>query len=143
MNDALRPARLADHPLRYELANELHARPFPPLEAPCHAVYLAIKNPVDAANRDRDLDRAHLLALLDRFGATHPSPGATHYFGDLGKHKIKWECHTEFTTYTIFTPGLPDRPFDPASFDVLPPDWLAEAPGARITSALIRVEVLN
>jgi uncharacterized membrane-anchored protein len=143
MDDVARPVALADHPLRYELANELHARPFPSLEAPCHAVYLAIKNPVDAANRDREKDRAHLLALLDRFGATHPKPGATHYFGDLGKNRIKWECHTEFVTYTIFTPGLAERPFDPKAFEVLPPDWLAEAPGARITSALIRIEVLD
>ena len=26
-----------DHPLRYKLANELHARPFPTLDAPCTA----------------------------------------------------------------------------------------------------------
>jgi len=33
------------------------------LEVPGHAVYVAIKEPKDAANRDRSLDRAHLLAL--------------------------------------------------------------------------------
>ena len=26
---------IEDHPLRYPLTNELHARPFPSLEAPC------------------------------------------------------------------------------------------------------------
>jgi len=140
MDDVALPTRLEDHPLRYELANELHARPFPSLDAPCRVVYLAIKQTKDAANRDREVDRAHLLELLDRFGAPHPKPGATHYFGDLGKHRIKWECHTEFVTYTIFTPGVSERPFDPKAFEVLPPDWLARAPGARITSALIRVE---
>ena len=139
----VRPPMLADHPLRYDLANELHARPSPALDAPCHAVYLALKQPQNAAARDRDVDRAHLLTLLDRFGATHPKPGATHYFGDLGKHKIKWECHTEFVTYTIFTPGVAAQPFDPKAFEVLPADWLADAPGARITSALIRIETLD
>ncbi|MEO0830932.1 MAG: DUF3422 domain-containing protein, partial [Pseudomonadota bacterium] len=131
---------LSDHPLRYELANELHARPFPTLRAPCHAVFFAIKPEADAARRDKDVDRAHLIALLDRMGATHPKPGATHYFGDLGRHKIKWECHTEFSTYTIFTDGVAERPFDPATFDVFPADWLADAPGHRLTSALIRIE---
>jgi uncharacterized membrane-anchored protein len=126
--------------LRYDLANELHARPFPGLKPPSHAVYLAIKQPENAAQRDRGEDRAHLLELLDRFGATHPAPGATHYFGTLGKHRIKWESHTEFTTYTIFSDGIATRPFDPASFEVFPEDWLARAPGTRITSALIRVE---
>ncbi|MEM1431355.1 MAG: DUF3422 domain-containing protein [Pseudomonadota bacterium] len=133
---------LADHPLRYDLANELHARPFPSLDAPCRVVYLAIKREKDAANRDRELDRQHLLELLDRFGATHPKPGATHYFGELGKHRIKWECHTEFVTYTVFSPGTSERAFDPKSFEVLPTDWLSRAPGVRITSALIRVEVV-
>ncbi len=131
---------IEDHPLRYELANELHARPFPALEAPCHAVYIAIKQPENAASRDRDADRAHLIALLDRFGATHPKPGATHYFGQLGQHRLKWEQHTEFVTYTIFVNGIAERPFDKASYSVFPEDWLAEAPGARITSAFIRVE---
>ncbi|MEM9248229.1 MAG: DUF3422 domain-containing protein [Pseudomonadota bacterium] len=143
MSDAAQRSTLVDHPLRYELANELHARPFPSLDAPCHVVFLAIKEPKDAAARDREQDRAHLLELLDRFGATHPKPGATHYFGELGMHRIKWECHTEFVTYTIFTPGTADRPFDPAAFDVFPSDWLARAPGARITSAMIRVELLE
>ena len=32
---------IEDLPRRYALANELHARPFPPLEAPARAAYLA------------------------------------------------------------------------------------------------------
>ena len=133
---------IEDHPLRYALANELHARPFPSLEAPSHAAYIAIKRPGDAANRDRAQDRAHLVALLDRFGAPHPAPGATHFFGEIGRHLLKWESHTEFVTYTAFTAGVADRPFDPMKFDVFPEDWLANAPGVRITSALIRVDYI-
>jgi uncharacterized membrane-anchored protein len=133
---------IQDHPERYSLANELHARPFPSLEAPCHAAYLAVKAPHDAANRDRTKDFEHLLALLDRFGAKHPQPGATHYFGELGKFKLKWESHTEFVTYTIFVDGVAERPFDKNAFSVFPEDWLESLPGLRITSALIRVEVM-
>ncbi len=131
---------IQDHPLRYSLTNELHARPFPSMAAPCTAVYLAIKPPQGAAGRDRSLDMAHLTALLDRHGAPHPQPGATHYSGQIGRHTLKWEQHTEFSTYTAFREGTGDRPFDPADFDVFPDDWLASAPGARITSALIRLE---
>ncbi|MDJ0627724.1 MAG: DUF3422 domain-containing protein [Rhodobacter sp.] len=134
---------IQDHPLRYQLANELHARPFPQLQTPCHAAYLAVKQPQEAANRDRALDRAHLIDLLDRFGAKHPQPAATHYFGDLGKFKLKWEQHTEFVTYTIFVDGVNERPFDRKAFDVFPEDWLAAAPGVRVTSALIRVEAMG
>ena len=133
-------AEIQDHPLRYQLVNELHARPFPVLKAPGRAAYLALKPAERAAARDRDVDRAHLIALLDRFGAAHPQPDATHYFGAIGKHFLKWESHTEFVTYTIIGEGVSDRPFDAETFSLFPQDWLKNAPGTRITSALIRVE---
>ncbi|GGF54184.1 Uncharacterized membrane-anchored protein [Mameliella alba] len=131
---------IQDHPLRFKLANELHARPFPSLTAPCRAIYLAIKQPKDAAARDRGADLAHLIDLLDRHETPHPQPGATHYQGRIGQFMLKWEQHTEFVTYTVFMPGLGDRAFDPADFDVFPPDWLARAPGVRVTSAMLRID---
>lgn len=130
---------IQDHPLRYRLANELHARPFPSLTAPCRAVYLAVKKPHHAASRDKSLDLKHLTDLLDRYGTAHPQPGATHFSGQIGQHTLKWEQHTEFVTYTVFINGLSERPYDPADFEVFPREWLNEAPGVRITSALIRV----
>lgn len=133
---------IADHPQRYATVNELHARPFPSLEVPCHAVYVAIKEPMDAANRDRARDRAHLLALLDRNGTAHPQPEATHFSGPIGRHELKWESHTEFVTYSAFGRGVSARPFDPAEAEVFPEDWLAAGPGTRLVSLLIRVEVL-
>lgn len=134
---------IEDHPLRYELSNELHARPFPTVTAPSRAAYLALKPAENAAGRDRAAEFQHLLALLDRFGAQHPKPGATHYFGQIGRHQLKWESHTEFVTYTIFGSGVAERPFDAATFAVFPPDWLESAPGTRMTSALIRIEQLG
>jgi uncharacterized membrane-anchored protein len=131
---------IPDHPLRYATVNELHARPFPALDVPSTAVYVAIKEPVQAQNRDRSRDRAHLLALLDRHGSAHPQPGATHFQGPIGRADLKWESHTEFVTYTAFSPGLSKRPFDPADAEVLPEDWLATAPGKRLTSVMIRVD---
>jgi len=131
---------LPNHPLRYELNNELHARPFPRLSAPCRAAFLAIKNPEKAIDRDRALDRAHLITLLDRFGAPHPAPDAGHYAGQIGRGFLKWEMHSEFVTYTIFSDGVADHPFDNSVFSIFPKDWLADAPGTVLTSALVRVQ---
>lgn len=131
---------IADHPQRYALANELHARPFPVVQAPGRAAYLALKPAEDAAGRDRDADMAHLIALLDHYGAQHPEPDATHYAGQIGRHFLTWESHTEFVTFTIFGEGASERPFDAQTFAQFPEDWLAKAPGVRITSALVRVE---
>ncbi len=133
---------LPDHPLRYALVNELHARPFPALAAPCQVVYLAIKEPTAAHARDRSFDRAHLLQLLDLHGVAHPQPDATHHAATLGRTDLKWESHTEFVTYSAFTPGLDARAFDPAGAAVLPEAWIAASPGRAIVAVLIRVELL-
>lgn len=131
-----------DHPQRYALVNELHARPFPALSIPCQAIYLAVKEPLDAANRDRARDRAHLLALLSRHGAAHPPPDATHHSARLGRHDLKWESHTEFVTCSAFSEGLSERAFDPHAAEVFPADWLSGAPGKRIAAVMVRVEPL-
>ncbi|MDP5215591.1 DUF3422 domain-containing protein [Ruegeria sp. 2205SS24-7] len=130
---------IQDHPLRYAIANELHARPFPVATAPGTAVYLAIKHPDGSNGAAREEAHAHLLDLLDRHGAQHPQPGATHFSGSLGRHHLKWEQHTEFVAYTAFFDGVSSRPFDPADFEVFPADWLESAPGQRITSIALRV----
>lgn len=131
-----------DHPLRYALVNELHARPFPTVGVPAHVVYLAIKDPNDAANRDRARDQAHLTNLLTRHGAALPPPGVSHYTGTLGRHTLKWESHTEFTTYLAHAPGISARPFDPAETEIFPSDWIEAAPGGRIAAVSIRIEPL-
>jgi uncharacterized membrane-anchored protein len=133
---------LEDHPHRYALVNELHARPFPALDVPVTAVYLALKETGNSAARDRGRDLAHLTALLDRHGAAHPPPDATHHGATLGRHELKWESHTEFVTFSAFSRGVSDRPFDPRDTEVFPADWLAAATGKRIASILIRVETM-
>ena len=131
-----------DHPLRYALVNELHARPFPVLTPPCTAAFVAIKEEEDQATRERLRDRAHLLDLLDRHATAHPRPDATHFSGPIGRSELKWESHTEFVTYSAFTPGLSARPFDPFDAEVFPEDWMQTAPGLRVASVLVRVETL-
>ena len=37
----------------------------------------------------------------------------------------------EFVTYTAFTDGMAERPFDPTCWDVFPQDWLDAAPGTN------------
>jgi uncharacterized membrane-anchored protein len=130
-------APISDHPLRYRLTSELHARPFPALAAPTTAVFLALKS--EPGTDDRADDLALLIALLDHYGAPRPDPGATHYFGEMGRYHLKWEQHTEFVTYTVFADGLSERPFDPAEFEVFPPNWQDSLPRTRITSALLRI----
>ena len=94
---------IEDHPLRYAMANELHARPFPGGAGPGAGGVSGDQAGAECRRAGPEgADRAHLIALLDRFGAAHPQPAATHYSGQIGKHLLKWESHTEFVTFTVF-----------------------------------------
>ncbi len=124
-------------PQRYALNNELHARPFPQLTSPSHAVYLAVRKPNETP--DRSAERVHLLTLLDRFGTAHPAPDAVHFSGQIGRHQLKWEMHTEFVTYTVFSDDTTTTPFAKTLFDVFPADWL-EGAGEVLTSAIVWIE---
>jgi uncharacterized membrane-anchored protein len=133
---------LPDHPMRFSLANELHARPFPAISAPCRAMILAIKKLDKAAERDRSEDRAHLVALVDRYGGAHPAPDADHYSGKLGRGFLKWEMHTEFVTYTIYAAEPNAEPFSPDLFNLFPRDWLSAAPGKVVTACVVDIVTL-
>lgn len=131
-----------EHPLRYDLVNELHARPSPRIDAPATTAFLAFKDPIDAVNRDRARDHAHLCALVARHGGPRPDPADSHYQGQLGRHELKWESHTEFVTYMAMVPGLPIRPFDPSAAAIFSDAWQEHAPGRRVAAVLIQVDLL-
>ncbi len=132
-------ANVENHPLRYDLANELHARPFPSVPAGSQAGVIALKRKKNAAARNREADRQHLITLLDRHGAQHPKPDATHYFGQIGRYRLKWEQHTEFVTYMVMLDELSERPFDNSIWDIFPQEWVDETPGMCVTSAHFRI----
>ncbi|HRO12958.1 DUF3422 family protein, partial [Amaricoccus sp.] len=73
----------------------------------------------------------------------HPPPGASHFYGPLGRGFLKWEMHTEFVTYTLFADGVDPRPFSGEMFDLFPADWLAAAPGKVVSSCLVRIETVE
>ena len=121
---------------RYELVNELHARPYQALTGAqqiTHFAFLYNGNGSDA-------DREHLADLCRRFGGTPPPPDASHHVSDLGKFKVKWEQHTEFGSYTFFCPGAFDTPFADPPGATLPKDWLSSAPGELTVALHIAVE---
>ena len=132
---------LAEHPLRYALTNELHARPFAELDAPGRALHIAIMQTENAAERDRAAERAHLEQLIDRYGGTHPSPEANHYSADFGLFRLKWERHTEFVSYTLYKQGEAPELFGTELLRHLPEEWLRGAPGKVIAAS--QVEVLR
>ena len=120
-----------DHPDRAQLAAEVHARPPEPLTAPRRASYVAVR--IEAGAREAEL--AHISALCRQHGVAPPPGGGTQWAADLGRLRLKWERHGEFSSYTFFAPGLAAEPFaDPAARS-LPAGWLAAVPGLTVCAA--------
>ncbi len=138
---------LRDHPLRQTLTNEVHARPPESLNAPVRATMLAMLSGEGAA----EAERLHLEALCDWAGVVHPPQGATHHSASFGSFHLKWERHTEFSTWTVFRPsamaagamaaGVLADPFVDPALAALPRDWLAGLPGDLLVG--IHVAVLD
>ncbi|MEI6318508.1 MAG: DUF3422 domain-containing protein [Pseudomonadota bacterium] len=124
-----------DLPDRFLAANEVHARPYEPLDIPVRGSYLAIQ----VETQQREQERAHLRVLCERFGCSPPSEDLTQFSVPFGEFQLKWERHGEFSTYIVLVPGLPSRPFAEPAIDYLPPDWLADIPGRVIVATHAQV----
>ncbi len=119
------------HPSRAELYEELHSRPSPLVETPCSITHIAVQIDED----ERAAEHAHLSALCIRFKADPPSDGASCFYQAFDGLELRWERHTEFSTYTFIRRVLGDPMRQPGTLTHIPGDWLAEMPG-RATTAL-------
>ncbi len=130
--------QLTDHPLRDSAEAELHARPFPRISGSCLVAFLAVKIPAHTANSDRKLEKGHLNALLIHHGFDPITNSVGHYYQENGRLKIKYERHTEFSTFTILREYTGKRPAG-SPMDAFPTDWLTGLDQLRVTSACLDV----
>ena len=139
------PSGFRDHPLRQSLTEELHARPFARLDAPLRATHLALMSGEDAA----EAERAHAAALCRRYDQPPPGPEDTHYLVDLGAFRLRWERHTEFSTYTFFvrpagdTDGSGADIFAEAALEAVPQDWRDGLAGELLVGTHLALEPRN
>lgn len=125
--------QLRFHPERDRLLAEAHARPSTPLAAPALATRIVSLSGEGGAEGDR----LHMAALCRKFAAPEPGEGARWCVLDAGAWSLRWERHTEASTWTIFRPGVePDvANFGVTALDIVPRSWLAELPGDILVAA--------
>ncbi|MEY2825390.1 MAG: hypothetical protein RLZ64_1928, partial [Pseudomonadota bacterium] len=94
-----------NHPQRIALAAEIHSRPPVRLEAPEAITHLAVhgRNEPLAAGDRLGMQSALLADFCARFGVPPPAGNAKYFFHDFGRFRLKWECHTEFASFTVAT----------------------------------------
>lgn len=127
---------LSDHPERLLLHNEVHARPYERLTAPVRASYIALLSGVESA----DTERGCIERLCSRYGVNRPTARANHYSADFGGFRLRWERHTEFSTYTILHSAPFSSPFEDPPLRRIPGEWLATLPGCVLTAVHLAIE---
>ncbi len=123
------------HPQRDALLAEAHARPFTPLVGPALVTRIATLAGQDGEARDRE----HMTALCRRLGQSEPGPGARWCALDAGMWRLRWERHTELSTWTFFRTPTGTTPFAETAMDLAPEDWLAQIPGDVLVATRLEV----
>jgi uncharacterized membrane-anchored protein len=144
--DATTPASVAEtmqrqaatfeaHPDRAIALGEIHARPFPSIATNRVILHYAF------ANSDKPAASRSVLAELCRArGESVPDANARYHVLDWGKGKIRWERHSEFTTFW-WDGAAPRRFLDPVANQPFGANF--SAPGPLISACRIDIRPLN
>jgi len=127
---------LNEYPLRREIADELHSRPYAHMRSPVRVTHLVCL----ASERSELKPERNVASLCERFNAAGPAVGVAHFIVDFGSFRLKWERHTEFETYTFIQQTPVDQPFDGSVIDLIPTDWVSALPGKILVAANVDVE---
>lgn len=119
-----------EHPQRRELLAEAHVRPSVPLRAPQHLTHFTLC--IDPDEHQREI--AHLADLCRKFGAPPPAPHTGHVLVTAPAFRLRWEHHTEFSSYTIFANRTDGELFQVDGLDAVPAEWVANLPGCMLAA---------
>jgi uncharacterized membrane-anchored protein len=123
------------HPDRAAALGEIHARPFPSIptnRVVLHYAFAASDRPPESHSVLADLCRAR--------GESAPDAHARYHVLDWGKGKIRWERHSEFTTF--WWDGVAPRRFlEPVANQPFGANFTA--PGQLISACRIEIRPLN
>ncbi len=137
MHPRLILAELEEHPLRQRLNNEFHARPSTVLTGSVLVSHLVFKHGASTGEAEREnlakLCQGHVCSAIDS--------SDSHLMIETGAFRMRWELHTEFSTYTFYrdlNPGEALHP-DATAFDAVHPDWLRGIPGKLIVATQVEL----
>ncbi|MGV0975237.1 MAG: DUF3422 family protein [Azonexus sp.] len=137
MNPRFQFAELEEHPLRQRLNNEFHARPPLPIVGPVLVSHLVFKNSGSITEQERE----NLTRLCQAQVCNSIESSDTHLMVDACSFRMRWELHTEFSSYTFFRPLVAGEPLHPdtTAFDAVLPEWLAAIPGKLMVATHVEM----
>jgi uncharacterized membrane-anchored protein len=124
-------ARLTPHPLRAAVLGEVHARPFTAIETPRRVLHFGF----DTGSTRGEADREALMAFCSQRGLVPPKPHDKHHRVTFGGTVLRWEQHSEFTTYTWELPApSTGGAFHPSAASLASPMASLPQPGPLIVA---------
>jgi uncharacterized membrane-anchored protein len=137
MHPRLTLAELAEHPLRQRLNNEVHARPPVPLVGAMLVSHLVFKHSAEKAAAARE----NLAKLTQTQVCNSIESSDAHMMLETGAFRMRWELHTEFSSYTFFRPLASGEELHPdvTAFDAVHPEWLSGIPGKLIVATHVEL----
>src|SRR6266567_7339707 len=122
---------LAAHPLRAAVLNELHARPFTSVAVPSRILHFAF----DTSGGGAQTDRTNLVEFCRTHGIAAPSVDEKYHRVPFEATALRWEQHSEFTTYTWEIPcDAKAKPFEPSAASLASPMGLLPQPGPLLVA---------
>ena len=137
MHPRLTLSGLEEHPLRQRLNNEFHARPPVPLVGAVLVSHLVFKHSAEKAPAARD----NLAKLCQGHVCNSIESSDSHLMLDTGAFRMRWELHTEFSSYTFFRPLASGEQLHPdvTAFDAVHPEWISGIPGKLIVATHVEL----
>ncbi len=128
---------MRDYCLRMQLVAEPHARPFEIIETPQRISHIAVMT----GGQVNDFDRNHVAKLCRHFGVPTPAPGINFFSQKIGNIKLRWERHTEFSSFTFYGDASSSgKPFQDPIINYVPRSWLEGMPGEVIVAFHVELE---
>jgi len=120
-----------NHPQRFILHNEVHARASFIQRLPVRASHLALL----LTNDEKMQERNHLITLCERFGVASPEKDVDHFSATFNSFQVRWEQHGEFSTYSFYIYDSKQDPFADLALKKVPVDWMSQLTGQVIVAA--------
>ena len=120
-----------NHPQRFVLHNEVHARASFIQSLPVRASHLALL----LTNDEKMQERKHLITLCERFGVAPPEKDVDHFSATFNSFQVRWEQHGEFSTYSFYIYASEQEPFADSAMKKVPVDWMSQLAGQVIVAA--------
>jgi uncharacterized membrane-anchored protein len=120
---------------RRDLYEELHARPFPFLLDPSQISQISYSH----EGFSKQAQIAHIKILCERYKMAPPTGKDSCFYVTVEDLELRWESHTEFSTYTFISRTHEQRPFETKAINRFPKDWLKLITGDIVSAVHISV----